>query len=62
MQVESAFWTAARLHLTKDAIFHWEVETLSRASILAMSISDGWFPLHRAVKKSVIGVGRAFEY
>ena len=33
-------WTPVRLHSTRDAISHWEVDALSNASILAMSISE----------------------
>jgi len=42
--------------LTRDAISRWEVDALSNASILAMSISDRCSPLHRSAGGSIIVV------
>jgi hypothetical protein len=50
------FWTPAWLHLIRDPIFRWQVNTLSSVSILVMSISDRCSLLRRIAGDSVIVV------
>ena len=49
-------WTPVRLHSTRDAISHWEVDALSNESILAMSTSERCSLLRRTAGGSVIVV------
>jgi hypothetical protein len=54
--VARMYWTPERLHLTRDTIFHWEVDALSSVSILAMSTSERCSPMWCAAGDSVIVV------